>query len=89
MDRQLAAVEMEGAGFLKAIASHARHFIDRPWRRGRAGGADALVVRGISDPAADKAATDAGAKPWRRIAARNAAQTVVLIVHTLKDRDFA
>lgn len=38
VDRQLAAVEMGGAGFLKAVASHARHFIDRPWRRGRAAG---------------------------------------------------
>ncbi len=88
-DRQLAVVETEGAGFLRAVASHAKHFIDRPWRRGKAGGADALVIRGISDPAADKAATDSGAKPWRRIAARNAAQTVVLILHTLSDRDFA
>jgi nucleoside phosphorylase len=89
VDRQLAVVEMEGAGFLKAVASHANHFINRPWRTEKVGGADALIVRGISDPAAGKAATDTGSKPWRRIAARNAAQTVVLILDILKDRDFA
>ncbi len=75
VDRQLAVVEMEGAGFLKAVASHAKHFIHRPWRRQKAGGADALIVRGISDPAAGKADIDAGSREWRRIAARNAAQT--------------
>jgi nucleoside phosphorylase len=88
VDRQLAVVEMEGAGFLKAVASHAKHVINRPWRTVKAGGADALIVRGISDPAADKAAMDSGSKPWRRVAARNAAQTVLLILDILKDRDF-
>lgn len=86
-DRQLAAVEMEGAGFLKAVASHAKYYIQRPWAT--PGGADALIVRGISDPAAGKALTDADPKAWRQIAARNAAQTVLLILDTLQEIDFA
>jgi nucleoside phosphorylase len=86
-DRQLAVVEMEGAGFLKAVAAHVKYFVRRPWQAD--GGTDALIVRGISDPAADKSVADADPRAWRRIAARNAAQTVLLIVDTLKERDFA
>jgi nucleoside phosphorylase len=86
-DRQLAVVEMEGAGFLKAVAAHVKYFVRRPWQAD--GETDALIVRGISDPAADKSVADADPRAWRRIAARNAAQTVLLIVDTLKERDFA
>jgi nucleoside phosphorylase len=89
IDGQFAVVETEGAGFLKAVASHARNNLERLLRGGQIGGTDALVVRGISDPAADKAQTDAGVMNWRRIAARNAAQTVLLLLDMLSDHDFA
>ncbi len=88
LDRQIAVVEMEGAGFLKAVDSYSRHYIYRPWHASKVGAVDALVVRGISDPAAGKALIDAGQKPWRLIAARNAAQTVLAIIDLLAEKDF-
>ena len=87
LDRQLAVVETEGAGFLKAVDSYNRNTIRKPWHTG--GGADAIIVRGISDPAAGKTASDAGAINWRRTAARNAAQTVLLLIRQLEEYDLA
>ena len=88
LDRQLAIVEMEGAGFLKAVHFYSKNYLHRP-RREDNGEVGAVIVRGISDPAADKAASDAAPANYRLIATRNAAQTVFLMIDSLVEGDFA
>jgi nucleoside phosphorylase len=67
LNRTLTAIEMEGGGFIEAIINQTAV-------------AKALVVRGISDFAADKSTTDSDTCNWRGFAARNAATFVVRFI---------
>lgn len=67
LNRTLAAIEMEGGGFLEAVINQSAV-------------ARALVVRGISDYAAEKSGTDSGKIDWRAYASSNVAKFIVSFV---------
>lgn len=78
IDREYRAVEMEMAGFLKAIAAFS-NLKQMP--------VDGLVFRGLSDPASKKAVTDVSTVKWRPYAARNAARALVQFIHSMSEDD--
>lgn len=67
LNRTLCAIEMEGGGFLEAIINQAAI-------------SKALIVRGISDLAADKSASDRETFNWRGYAATNVANFLVRFI---------
>ncbi len=81
VDGNLVAVEMEAGGFLKAVAYYQHHLAS-------AGGkVDALIVRGISDAAANKEQSDRDTTDWRWTAARNAAEVVLRLIKMIRQSD--
>jgi nucleoside phosphorylase len=95
IDRQLAIVEMEAIGFYSAIEKYKKYlFLLSPSDEHFDVDVDGMVVRGISDYAANKTETDTGVNPetgtlnWRLIAAENAAQTLVEFIRMLSMEDF-
>lgn len=77
-DREYRAVEMELAGFLKAIETY-RNFSKRPL--------DGLAFRGLSDPASGKTTADASDINFRAYAARNAARVMTTFIDKLTEHD--
>lgn len=77
-DREYRAVEMEAAGFFRAIESF----------NGLSGhDVEGLVFRGLSDPASGKADSDQSNVNWRGYAARNAARAMVTFMDNLSPDD--
>ena len=89
VDRQLSVVEMEAAGFFKAIHHYRKYFIEKPFMITKNGSVDGLVIRGISDYAAKKLDSDAEKMPWRDIAADNAAYILMQIIGSITEEDYS
>lgn len=82
-DRELRAVEMEAAGFFKAIDSFKRLLrtpeTDFP--------IDGMIVRGLSDPACGKVLSDSDNVNWRALAARNSALALADFIFEMQEHD--
>lgn len=77
-DREYRAVEMEAAGFFRAIESFEKLY------RCPVNG---LIFRGLSDDASGKAKSDKSNVQWRGYAARNAARAMVTFIDSLAPED--
>jgi len=87
LDRKLSVVEMEAAGFFKAIHHYKNYFIARNFNKsGKNGEVDGLIIRGVSDYAAHKAESDAELF-WRKMAADNASYILMKIIHSMNNDD--